>query len=134
MPFSNQSDLHFIIDRVTQLPRRACQGSMLYKFLALISGLSPSSHKVYGSLTTGSDKKKYKAFPFWIIIAQNSFSPRKFNYLSFYSSKNAKRFDVLNLNKFPNDPIRSTIPNLRQLLHALLLFDPHVPKPLIMRH
>jgi hypothetical protein len=50
------------------------------------------------------------------------------------NSKNAKSFRALNLNKLPNNPIRSPILTLRQLLHPLLHLDPHVPKPLPMRH
>jgi len=57
------------------------------------------------------------------MIAQNSVSARKSSYLSYYeiiaiistSLPNyiIPRSKVLNLSEFPNDPIRSTIPNLR---------------------
>jgi hypothetical protein len=50
------------------------------------------------------------------------------------NSKTAKSFRVLNLNKPPNNPIRSPTLTLHQLIHPLLHLNPHVPKPLKMRH
>lgn len=64
----------------------------------------------------------------WVVFRQVYPTP------SFDKSKNSKSPRVLNLSKLQNDPIRTPLPNLRQLLHTFLHLDSHVPKPLPMRH